>query len=208
MYKFEITSHSLDDLRMQINSYAGELNELFSSAIQLQLKPQETFAIPNFAPQVAKLQESIAQVAAPNVDLKGQPFDENLHSSSRKFNQDGSWKARRGTVSSTPVAAPTVAPVTPVAAPMVPVAPPVVAAPVVAPPAVINKLAHNLESFRATLPMVFATLITEGKIKQDYVNQLCAHFKVDQIWQVQKDEMGCAQLFTLFVNHGFITKVD
>ena len=193
MYKFELTSHSIEDLRIQINSYAVELNALVEQEVQLELKPEPIdIDIPNFAPSTP----SIPNFA--NVDLKGQIFDENLHSSSRKFNQDGSWKARRGTVStSTPVVA------TPV------VATPVVATPVVATPVVAaNNLVHNLETFRANLPMVFAQLITEGKIKQDYIAQLCTHFKVDQIWKIQSDESACAQVFSLFTSHKFITKVE
>lgn len=121
-----------------------------------------------------------------------------------------------------PVAIPA-APITPstpaVAAPViaapVAVAPPVVEAPVAIPAAVVAPVAppvvlptvsgHSVQSFKDNMAMTIGTLITEGKLTQDYVNTLKAHFGVEEIWNVseaQKEEM-----FTTFVSHGIISQV-
>jgi len=100
--------------------------------------------------------------------------------------------------------------VTPVApaAPVAPVAPAAPAAPVapvapVAPP-VMNG-GHTLESFRANMPMVMGTLITEGKITPEYVEQLKAHFGTQEIWNVTEEQKE--EMFHTFVNHSIIVKV-
>lgn len=95
-----------------------------------------------------------------------------------------------------PVAAAPVAPV--VEAPAAAVAP-------IAPPVAVPAGGHTLESFKANMPMVIGTLITEGKLTQDYVNSLKTHFGVTEIWSVtdaQKEEM-----FNTFVTHNIVVKV-
>lgn len=64
---------------------------------------------------------------------------------------------------------------------------------------------HTLETFVANFPYVISTLIHEKKLTQEYVNQLNAHFKVDQIWKITDEQkVAC---FRSFVQYGMITQV-
>ena len=53
--------------------------------------------------------------------------------------------------------------------------------------------------------MVVGTLISEGKITQDYVNQLKIYFKVNEIWEVTDEQKE--EIFKSFVGYGFIQQV-
>ncbi len=98
--------------------------------------------------------------------------------------------------------------VTPVLAPVQPplavVAP---AQPVVAPtpPVMSSANGHTLDTFKTNFPMILASLITEKKITQEYVEQLKAYFNVTQIWDVSDAQKG--EMFENFASCGFITKV-
>jgi len=63
---------------------------------------------------------------------------------------------------------------------------------------------HTEDTFVANFPMVMANLITEGKINQDYVNQLKAYFQVTEIWNIT--EVQKRQVFDNFVSAGVIQK--
>ena len=54
-------------------------------------------------------------------------------------------------------------------------------------------------------PMIIGALISEGKINQDYINQLREHFLVDQIWKITDEQK--AEVFESFVGYNFIQKV-
>lgn len=135
-------------------------------------------------------------------------------------------RASVGTVVNAPVAAPVVE--TPVqAAPVVqplavnpnaahPVQAPVVtpvqedvqpmSQPIAVPAPVINTNGgHTLETFTANFPMILSGLISEGKVTQDYINQLNTHFKTTQIWDITPEQK--AMLFAQFVQGGIITQV-
>jgi len=64
---------------------------------------------------------------------------------------------------------------------------------------------HTLHSFKENMPMVITNLISEGKIDQDYINQLKGYFQVDQIWNINDQQKS--DLFDNFVQHGLIVKV-
>lgn len=100
-----------------------------------------------------------------------------------------------------PVAAPVPQPI--VEAPVV--APVVVAQPVPAIPSFQTTSGHTLETFKNNFAMVLASLITEGKLTQDYVNSLKTHFKVPEIWMA--DDNAKASCFEFFVQNGLIQKV-
>jgi len=113
------------------------------------------------------------------------------------------------------VAAPVLAPVAVVEpltmAPQIPAGPPAqvtipaaVVAPI-APPMAVPAGGHTLESFKANMPMVIGTLITEGKLTQDYVNTLMNHFGVTEIWNVTDAQK--AEMFDTFVAHSIVVKV-
>jgi hypothetical protein len=181
----------------------------------------------------AHVAEVAAVASGTELDAEGIPWDKRIHASSKGKVAKGTWRTKRGLdvavlaqvkaellqnihLAANPVAIPA-APITPatpaVAAPFaVPAAAPVVEAPpaVVAPMAppvaapVING-GHTLESFKTNMAMVIGTLITEGKLTQDYVNTLMTHFGVTEIWNVtdaQKEEM-----FNTFVAHSIIVQV-
>lgn len=149
------------------------------------------------------------------VDSEGIPYDARIHSSSREKVANGTWRNRRGvdkalveqvkaSYRGAPVQSAPVQPQQQVyQAPVVQQSAPV-AQPVIAPMPTMNS-GHTSDSFVANFPQIFATLITEGKITQEYVNTLKAHFKVDQIWMISNDQK--AQLFTSFVEYGLIQKV-
>jgi len=92
------------------------------------------------------------------------------------------------------------APVTPVVVetPVAPVAP-------VQPPMPTSGNGHSIATFSQNFPMILATLITEGKVTQDYVNQLKEYFNVTEIWNVSEAQKE--EIFNSFVQFGFITKV-
>ena len=171
------------------------------------------------------------EYADTDLDAEGIPWDKRIHASSKSRVAKGTWRTKRNldlallaqvkaellqaiNLKANPIAIPA-APITAatpaVAAPVVapPVVAPPVAAPVVAPPVAapiaIPAGGHTLESFKANMPMVIGTLITEGKLGQDYVNTLMAHFGVTEIWNVTDEQK--AEMFETFAAHSIIVKV-
>lgn len=178
---------------------------------------------------------TLATVDGTELDAEGIPWDKRIHASSKGKVAKGTWRTKRGLdvevlaqvkaellqnihLAANPVAIPA-APITPatpaVAAPVVEV-PPVIAPVVEAPPAAVAPMAppiaapvinggHTLESFKTNMAMVIGTLITEGKLTQDYVNTLMAHFGVTEIWNVTEEQKE--EMFHTFVAHSIIVKV-
>lgn len=105
----------------------------------------------------------------------------------------------------TPAAPTMVTPAQPVT-PVVPVveAPPAAVAPV-APPQPAPANGHTLQSFGSNLAMVLAGLINEGKLTQDYINQLKGYFQVTEIWDLNPQQTE--EMFNNFVQHGIVQKV-
>ena len=68
--------------------------------------------------------------------------------------------------------------------------------------------AHTLATFKNNLPMIFAHLINEKKITQEYIEQLKAHFQVKEVWNIMGSEKQCLELYQSFGEYGFITRVD
>lgn len=64
---------------------------------------------------------------------------------------------------------------------------------------------HTLATFIANFPMVVGTLISEKKLTQNYINQLCEYFKVELIWNINDEQK--AQTFNQFVELGYIQQV-
>ena len=167
------------------------------------------------------------------LDADGLPWDKRIHAATKtKMKREGTWKIKRGVdpalveqvktelrgsvqalANPTPVPAPPVTPQTPVVeAPVVTppvVEQPVAPAPVPTPaptPVLPSNGGHTLETFKTNLPMIIATLISENKINQDYVNSLKAHFGIEELWlanDAQKEEM-----FAGFIEYGWITKAQ
>lgn len=91
--------------------------------------------------------------------------------------------------------------------------PPVAAAASIVPPASLAvpkptaKHAHNFDSFKGSVMSTMSSLVTEGKITQEYINQLKEYFGVQEIWQVFKNEAQLKELYDNFVAAGFIQAV-
>lgn len=92
------------------------------------------------------------------------------------------------TLTPTPIEAPSPAPIE---------APPI--------PPLASASGHTLETFIADFHMIVGKLLTEGKLTQEYINELTAHFKVDKIWSVNDQQK--AEMFDSFADFGFVQKV-
>lgn len=170
------------------------------------------------SPYTSPLQQAYNEIAADaERDSEGMPWCATIHASSKAKNKDGSWRVKRGVEDSEvakykaqfqntsanarpPEADPVLVPefdqgVPTRTEPVVnqPVTP--AAAPTPSLPMPSMNSGHTLDTFKSNFPMIVASLITEKKITQDYVNELKAFFKVDEIWKVtdSQKEMMFAQ---------------
>jgi len=161
------------------------------------------------------------------LDSSGIPWDKRIHSSSKsKYKNDGTWKLARGV--SDEDAAPVLAELrraygarvssntfivkvpeevfqAPPSTVVTPAQPVVQAAPIIPMPSMNINGGHSVDTFVSNFPVVIASLITEGKIGQDYVNSLCAHYGVTQIHTISDAQK--AEIFNLFVDYKLIQKV-
>jgi hypothetical protein len=220
MYRVSIMGHTPEELKQNILDLAASYGETKTvrkktvAAVEESEEEFEDVASP-FATTAPADEDTEASDSA--VDSEGLPWDARIHASSKAFNKDGTWRTRRGlddktltqvraellgNVKVAPVAA---TPALPVETPTVAVAP--TAAPVVAPVPAMPTMqsGHSLETFTAQFPLIIATLITEGKITQEYVNELKKYFGVAEIWMINDEQKG--QVFASFVEYGFVKKV-
>ena len=63
---------------------------------------------------------------------------------------------------------------------------------------------HTFETFSTNFHVILANLITEGKITQEYVNELKKFFGLDEIWKVNDEQKQ--MLFDQWIEYKFITK--
>lgn len=169
-----------------------------------------------------------APSVAGEVDSEGLPWDARIHASSKEKKADGTWRTRRNLDKAVaaqikaelltnrqpvqqPVAqveAPVVAQQSlPVTQPVVQVEAPVaqVQQPVMQAPIPMQNSGHTLDSFKAQFPMVLNDLFQQGKINQEYVNMLNAHFQTTQLWSINDEQK--AALFDTWVQGGLIQRV-
>ena len=221
---------NVKNLNEELNG-GGELETTHAKVIIEELSPVFDPAVEEISEPVEEvIKEAMIEAPAQVVnnsekDVRGLPWDARIHSSKMTKTKTGVWKNLRGvdkgllaqveaelsnaitlpsgmTVDTSVVAAPIVeAPV--VAAPIVEA--PVVAAPIPALPSMNVSNAHSVESFVTGFPMVIASLITQGKVTQDYIQQLNDWFKVDQIVNISEEQK--AQVFEQFVGMKIVTKV-
>lgn len=176
---------------------------------------------------------SQSEEAVGDYDKTGIPFDSRIHAESKRLSAKGEWVRRRkldeayvkqveaelelkrlkGQAETAPMPTPPVTPPNVVIEPS-----PLTPIPVVVPPqpemTVIPTpkvttvgYVHNPLTFRNNLALIVGQLITDGKITPDYVQTLNNHFKVQNIWDIAKDETLSNALFETFVQHGLIQKV-
>lgn len=176
------------------------------------------------------------ETVAGHVDSKGMPWDARIHSASREIKKDGSWRYRRGAednqiqaveqeligkvkhqqaaemTPSVPVWLPPPVALVPVQSGPSPASPPVHApgpvplAPPPMPSPVALPNAHTVETFQKLLVPTLAKLIKDGKLTQDYINALKAHFGVDEIHKVSPQQ--AEEMFHNFVQYGMIAKAE
>lgn len=199
----------------------------FNELVQPQNPP------PIVVPQYHSEEKVVAGFVGPTeVDTKGLPWDGRIHLATKKKNKDGTWTNRRGLDENTRfqveqelrqglAQAPSqVAPAQPIVSALVETQPePVVeqqAPPVQQQTDYDNfpkiegsiKPAHTLQSFKDNLTEVFAQLINQGKIDQNYIQQVKSYFKVKEVWNILANEKSCIELYEQFAVMGFITKLD
>lgn len=90
--------------------------------------------------------------------------------------------------------------------------PPVVSEPVAtsyAPPTPISatRAAYDFNSFRTNLLMLINDLMNSGKLKKEYLKQLCDYFKVEHIYDIIPQEDKCRELFEGWASQGLFTRV-
>lgn len=160
-------------------------------------------------------------------DSEGMPWDERIHNSRKTKNQDGTWRKKRGVDQSLvdeveaelkgqPKAAP--APAVPeaptttvqVEMPTTPVveAPAPVAAPAPPTPQPASHNGHTFDTFKANIATIFVDLTNQGKINQEYVQQLCQHFGINMIFEAFQDEAKVREIYDSFSDYGFIQRMD
>lgn len=142
-----------------------------------------------------------------DVDSKGIAYDPAIHTSTKKKNQDGTWKLKPGqgnkkvdvaekiveqsaTIEIPKIVEPTIPEFTQGSA-------------------AIGQIAsgHTIESFKKNLPMIMMKLVTEGKMTREYMNELNSYFNVVNLWDVAQDEEKLKQLYKLFIDYQFISGV-
>jgi hypothetical protein len=169
--------------------------------------PTATVAAPNAPVEDTPVHDTATVSSAPvtgDVDAEGIPWDKRIHASSKTKKADGTWKLRRGVdkdlVGKVKIE---LAGGTTTEAPVVEAAAPVTAPPL---PAMNVGNAHTLESFTKQFPLIVANLISEGKLTQQYLNELKLFYKVDEIWDVNEE---CkAQIFNQWVEFNLINAVS
>lgn len=227
MYYVKVQGQNLEDLKEGLERH---LHELGGHKTSSNVSVKTNF--PMSAPVVEVDDDGMEEVESPytqpvqslhnrvidnEVDSEGVPWDSRIHASSKAKVTDGSWRTKRGVEDSllyqvksellsrvktapTQVEVPqahhetqtvVVAPQTPVVAP--------------APIPMMPKSGHTVETFKTQFALIIASLISEGKINQDYVNELNKFFGVKELWMASDEQK--ANLFNSFVGYGFVQKV-
>lgn len=218
MFKIEIQAKTLDDLKSKLSAMNAAFNE-GQEAVTTLVESKPTVAetvveetannIATVLPmtEVAPTNMGGAPGTAIELDAEGIPWDARIHAGSKSKIKKGTWTLKRGVdpalvaqvkaeLLGTTTAA-TVAEVAPIAE-----QPAVEAAPAALP---TMQSGHTVETFSAQFPMIISSLINEGKITQDYLNQLKDYFKVEELYMISAEQK--AQMFEGFVQHGFVTKI-
>jgi hypothetical protein len=241
-YRITIVANTPEELDEKVRAFIGAQKVFVTQDIKpvFDLKTDgdnddEMEEVPSPFANVNSMGNSSQHVSAPTgtnetggaVDSEGVPWDKRIHSSSKKFNSDGTWRTARNLDKAVlaqvkaelfakrggqPQAAIPAAPMTPspVVTPVQPlqVVQPQVAAPAATLPSPVMptfQAGHTLDTFRANFPLVMSQLITEGKLTQEYVNQLKSFFNVAEIWQASPDQQQ--MVFEQFAANNIIAKV-
>jgi hypothetical protein len=203
--------------------------------------PTPIMAIPRIPTQ-----QSASTTTHNPLDSVGQPWNPEIHSSSKNFNKDGTWRIKRNldpavlaaakagaqgpTRTRTEIVARMEEAAIPFQAPPVPFVPaaaPINTAPLAQPAAIQpttetvirgNDIysvpnaqgvhAHTLLTFKENLVPIFASLVTEGRINQEYIDQLKNYFGIKELWDLWKDEKKVSELFENFCGANLIQRIE
>jgi hypothetical protein len=160
------------------------------------------------------------------LDADGIPWDERIHASSKAKVAGGTWRTKRGVdeavyfqvktelkakyagavqqVEQTVQTPPTANMGVPTQN-VIQMPPQTQAAPVMPPQLPKLGAGHTVETFTSNFALVMANLITEGKITQEYANNLKGHYGVAELWELNNEDK--AGLFEFFAANGIIQKV-
>lgn len=218
MFKFEVKGRTLEETKKALMELVDALNGgvvQFAKNTKVEVTPDEEEYVDEseISTNVTPISTKAGSVnSAPafdmsDLDSKGTPWNKDLHASSRAKIADGTWRVKRG-VSDEAILAynnqfrSSVSVVQTTSNPVIqPVVQPVV---VPAPMPTMNS-GHTLQTFSAQFPVVIGNLISQGKIDQDYVNSLKAHYGLAEIWMA--NEAQKAEMFEFFAQHKLIVKV-
>ncbi len=189
--------------------------------------PELTKTLPDIPPMPVA-QAPVTSSEVQEVDARGMPWNEKIHSTTKGLNKDGTWRVRRG-VDKDQIAAvesdTVVQTVLKNPSPEQPFVPPVPSAPAYVPPQVVvapttqiapalpqyddfagaRKQAHDFKSFKESLIPSLAKLVKDGRLTVEYINSLKTYFKVTEIWQVNDEQ--CMEMFNQFAAADLINKV-
>lgn len=220
MYYVKVEGKTLKDLKQGLERHLQELSGYGDSqSVTVKTKEEEYEEVQSPFATPVLVEEEVVEAAVGldgQLDSEGIPWDERIHASSKALVKGGVWRTKRGvdenlvfqikqqyrnhtSHANVPVVQ------TEPAAPVTVVTPVVQAAPVVVPIPTMQSSGHTLETFKSQFPMIIATLITNGKIDQNYVNSLKEYFKLSEIWMANDEQK--AQVFDQFVQYGFVQKV-
>jgi hypothetical protein len=213
---------SMDEKDIVPNVNVEKMNEHLRD-IEQRPNPRYDAAVPK-GPIIPR--ESITPL--PNVDGRrdsaGMLWDARIHSSSKEFVKDGTWRYRRnldseyrkqieaeilGTTPPTVAVGRPTPEVTPAVAPLQPErlnTPPPISTPMS--PVFGNKYAHTLETFQQNLVSVVANLINDQKITREYVKSLNDYFKVNELYEIFSNPLQVKELYDNFVDIGLIERVQ
>ena len=170
-----------------------------------------------------------------DLDSAGMPHDPRIHSDTKTKLKTGVWRLKKGLDAEvfekvtkelmTPVVPVVIPPPPPVTIPVeIPpqVATPPPVQPVVSPAALLpvenkyadipipqtGKPAHTLATFQNNLMAIIADLINQGKIDQNYIEELKKYFEVKEIWNINGSAKKVTELYETFAKCGFITALE
>jgi len=144
-----------------MESVATDYNKM-AQAIQPEHHVEVPTATPSEETESEDEPEDVAHMPSEEVDANGEMWNEELHSSSKAKNADGSWKKRRGAAKVSPPAPPSPAVITPPA-------PPVAATAATTPPppdlnigTVIRRITDKIKGHDLTMVQVNEVLKLNG----------------------------------------------
>lgn len=210
MLKLTIEGGSLQELKENVRELNDSLNGVEVENVIVD------------EPTVVTSTPAVQTTTSEELDSDGIPWNETIHANSKMQTKLGKWKRRKGVsdeVYNSVVAElkgkATSAPVVETPAPVVETPAPVVETPAPMPAPVVETPAPVAQGVDVNAPMseavfvgnfltVIPALVTEGKLTQEYIGQLNAHYGVDEIWKITDEQK--VQLYNFLIQHAKIVR--